>query len=130
MNLCAVFYQIIYVHLIFKAFSPECSKLQIAESFGLIDFSEIWVIFCSIPPSILTENLFLLLGSSYDKCLGHLVCSLIIVSSNAVLKIMGQTKSLFVYFCPFSKTMTNMVQHLSIKSIDCVLGIRTQAVGW
>ena len=33
---------------------------------------------------------------------------------------------LFVYFLPFLTTMTNIVHHLTIKSVDGVLGIRTQ----
>ena len=39
---------------------------------------------------------------------------------------MGQIRPLFVYFRPFLNTMTNIVQHLTIKSIDGVLGIRTR----
>ena len=39
---------------------------------------------------------------------------------------MGQTRPLFVYFRPFLNTMTNIAQHLTIKSIDDVLGIRTR----
>ena len=39
---------------------------------------------------------------------------------------MGQTLPLFVYFRPFLNTMTNTVQNFTIKSVDDVLGIRTQ----
>ena len=41
---------------------------------------------------------------------------------------MRQTRPLFVYFCPFQITMTNIVQSLTIygKSADGVHGIRTQ----
>ena len=34
--------------------------------------------------------------------------------------------TLFVYFRPFLNTMTNIVQDLSIKSVDGVLGIQTR----
>ena len=37
---------------------------------------------------------------------------------------MGQTGPHFVYFRPFLNTMTNTV-HLTVKSVDGVLGIRT-----
>ena len=39
---------------------------------------------------------------------------------------MCQTRPLFVYFRSFLNTMTNIVQHLTLKSIDGVLGIRTR----
>ena len=41
---------------------------------------------------------------------------------------MGQAWPLFVYFCPFLNTLTNIVQYLTIngRSIDGVLGIRTR----
>ena len=38
---------------------------------------------------------------------------------------MGQTRSLFVHFCPFLNTMTNIVQNYTIKCVDGVLGIQT-----
>ena len=39
---------------------------------------------------------------------------------------MGQTRPLFIYFRPFLNTMTNVVQNLTIKSVDGVLGILTR----
>ena len=48
-----------------------------------------------------------------------------IISFNFSLN-MGQTRPLFVYFRPFLNTMTNIVQHLTINSVDGVLGIQTQ----
>ena len=41
---------------------------------------------------------------------------------------MGQTLTLFVYFCPFLNTMTSIVQNLNLngRSIDSVLWIQTR----
>ena len=38
---------------------------------------------------------------------------------------MDQTQPFLFIFCPFLNTVTNVVQNLTIKSVDAVLGIRT-----
>ena len=42
------------------------------------------------------------------------------------LKKVGLTRPIFVYFRPLINTMTNIVNNLTIKSIDGALGIRIQ----
>ena len=47
----------------------------------------------------------------------------------SLLKNMGQSRPLFVYFCSFLIPITISIIQIG-KSVDGVLGIRTRVAGW